>query len=123
MRLDQRVAVEEARILPVEYLGAEIAANMVIDRVAEDGCAREHTHQHEDVHPALAQRRQRPSHEKQRVAGQERRHDETGFGKDDDEQDAVDPQPVLLHQKREMLVEVQHDVDELGQDFHVGRQA
>jgi hypothetical protein len=33
-------------------------------------------------------------------------------------EDRVDPLPVLLHQHRQVLVEVQDDVDEAGQVFH-----
>ena len=97
----------------MEDLGAEEAADLVIEGVAEDGRGNQDAHQHEDVHAAFADRRQRAGHEEQRIAGQEGRHDEAGFGEDNDEQDAVDPQAVLLHQQRQMLVEVEDDVHEL----------
>ena len=118
MRLDQGIFVEEARIFPVEDLGAEQAADLVIDHVAEYGGGEQHADQRPDVHAALTDGSQRTGHEEQGVTGQEGKDHETRFGEDDEEQDAVDPQAILLNQNRQMLVEMQDDVDELREKFH-----
>ena len=81
---------------------------------------RENTNQRGDIHPAFANRRQRTRNKKQGVAGQEGRHDKARFGKDDEKQNAVNPQAVLLHHQRQMFVEMKDDIEELRQKFHVG---
>jgi hypothetical protein len=78
--------------------------------------ADQHREENADVH--APQRGQRPRHEEQRIAGQKRGHHETGLAEDDREKNDVDPLPVLLHQHRQVLVEMQDDVDEGSQVFH-----
>jgi len=119
MCLLQRRLVEEAGIFPVEDLGAEETPDLVIDHVTEHRRGKQNADQRPDIHAALTNCRQRAGHKKQRIAGKERENDEARLGKDDKEQDAVDPQPVLLHQNGQMLVEVQNDIEELRQEFHV----
>ena len=102
----------------MEDLRPEEAADLVIDRVAEHGGDEEDGAQRGDVHAALAERGQRAGDEEQRIAGQEGEDDESGLGEDDEEEDGVDPQPVVLDEDGEVLVEVEDDVDELGEQFH-----
>jgi hypothetical protein len=116
VRLFERRLVEKTRLLPVEDLRPEVAADLVVEHVAEHRRGDQHREQDADLH--APQRGQRPGDEEQRIAGQERGHHETGLAEDDDEKDRVDPLPVLLHQHRQVLVEVQDDVDEAGQVFH-----
>ena len=63
-----------------------------------------------------------PGDEEQRVARQERRDHEPGLAEHDHEQQRVDPRAVLLQQRREMPVEVDHEVPEEGEELH-GRAA
>jgi hypothetical protein len=100
----------------VEDLRPEIAANLVVEHVAEYRGGDQHREQHADLHAAECS--QRAGDEEQRVSRQEGRHHETRFAEDDGEENGVDPLPVLLHQHRQVLVEVQDDVDEAGQVFH-----
>ena len=51
-----------------------------------------------------------PRDKEQRIAGEERRDDKAGLAEDDREQDRVNPDAVLLHHGRQMLVEVQDDI-------------
>jgi len=118
MGLDQRILVEEARILPMKNLGTEKTADLVIDGIAQHGGGQQDSHEGHDIHASLADCGQRTGHEKQGIARQERGHDETGFGEDDEEENAIDPQPVLLNQDGEVLVEMKDDIDELGEEFH-----
>jgi signal transduction histidine kinase len=80
---------------------------------AEDG------QQDGNVH--ATERGQCAGDEEQRIAWQEGGDDEAGLAEDDDEEDRVDPRPVLLHQHRQVLVEVQDDVDEAGRDIPSAR--
>ena len=49
---------------------------------------------------------------------QERRHHEPRLAEDDQEQDRVDPQVIVGDELGEMLVEMQDEVDEPGDQFH-----
>ncbi len=61
-----------------------------------------------------------PATKSKRIAGQEGRHHQPRLAKNDGKQDRVDPHAVLRHQQRQMLVEVQDDINELGKEFHGG---
>lgn len=65
MRLDQRIPVEKTRVFPLENLGTEEAANLVIQRIAQQGRGSDDADQGENIHTAFAKRRQRTRHEKQ----------------------------------------------------------
>src|SRR5262249_365978 len=70
--------------------------------------------QHEQdprVQPAVHRGGQRAGREQQRIAGQKRREDEPGLGKDDRKQDAVDPGAVGVNELDEVLVEVEDEID------------
>jgi len=57
--------------------------------------------------------------EEQGIPRQEGRDHEAGLAKDDDEQDGIDPHPVLFHQFEEMGVDMQDEVHQICQKFHV----
>ena len=69
-----------------------------------------------DVH--AAGRRQRAHHEEQRVAGQEGRDHQAGLAEDDEEEQGVDPGPVLRHEGRQVVVEVDREIPQQGEKFH-----
>jgi hypothetical protein len=108
--------LQEAAALEPEHPGAQEAADPVIDVVAAQGRHDQGARQDHRVH--AARRRHRARHEQQGIAGQEGRDDEPGLHEDDGEQDGVDPDAIALHQQGQMLVQMQDDVDELGQQFH-----
>ena len=58
-----------------------------------------------------AGRAQRPGREEQRIARQKRRDDEAGFGKDDGEQQAVDPRAVGLDELEQVPVAMEEEID------------
>ena len=68
--------------------------------------------------PGLIDGGERSDGEQQRIARQKRRHDQPGFAEDDREQNRVDPHLVIGDKLGEMLVEVQDEVDEPGDQFH-----
>ena len=53
---------------------------------------------------------ERAGREEQRVARQDRRDDQAGLGKDDEEDDAVDPGAVRLGQREKVLVDLQDEI-------------
>ena len=67
------------------------------------------------MHVERAARRQRAGCEQQRITGQERGHDQPRLAEDDREQDRVQPRAVVGGEDREVLVEVQDDVEKLGE--------
>jgi hypothetical protein len=70
----------------------------------------------------LIHRSERTDREQQRVPGQNRRHDQSGLAEDDQEQDRVDPEVIVGDELGEMLVEMQDEVDEPADQFHVRAQ-
>jgi hypothetical protein len=63
----------------------------------------------------VGHRGDRAADEEQRVAGQERHRHQPGLDEDDREQDRADPRAVLGDAPLHVPVEVQEDVDELGE--------
>lgn len=110
--------VEKTRAFPVKDLGPEKTADLVIGHIAQNRSGQQHDNQGSDLHSSFADRRQGAGNKEQGVARQERGHDKTGFGKNNDEKNAVDPQAILLHQHQQVFIEVKNDIDELGKQFH-----
>ena len=69
------------------------AADRVVHGIAGDRGGEQDDGGERDVE--AARRRDRAGGEEQRVAGQERRHDQPGLGEDDHEEHSVDPPAVL----------------------------
>ena len=106
--LDETVqAAGFVRVL--EELVRQTLPDPVVDRVAEHRGGDEDRYQNLDPHDAA--RRQRAGGEQQRVAGEERRDDETGFREDDGEQNAVGDQAVVLNEGREVLVDIEKKIE------------
>lgn len=59
-----------------------------------------------------------PGGEQQRIAGQKGRDHKACLAKDNNEQNGVDPQPVLLNQLKEVDVDVQHKVPKIADHLH-----
>ena len=114
----QRRSVEEQRILPLEDARTNVASDVIVQHVAAGGGNDQQRQQDDDIHATDGGHGAR--HEQQRVAWQEGRDDKTGLAENDGEEDGVDPHAVLLNKDDEIRVQVQHDVDEGGQIFHVG---
>ena len=105
LRPAQVLLLEPARIGLIEDARPDVVADRVVDRVAEDCRGDQHADQHMDVHAGA--RDDRPGNEEQRVARQQRENDEAGLGKDDQEQEAIEPLAVLRREVSEGLVERQ----------------
>jgi hypothetical protein len=114
-RLEQRVPVEKARILPLEDLRPDITPNLIIEHVAERRRRHQRDQENGDVHPAHGGQPAR--HEQQRIPRQERRDDESRLTENDGEQNGVDPCAILLNKHGEMFVEMQHDIGKEGKHF------
>mmetsp|Transcript_65226 Transcript_65226/g.154023 ORF Transcript_65226/g.154023 Transcript_65226/m.154023 type:complete len:236 (+) Transcript_65226:3230-3937(+) len=119
MRLHEGGLVEEARVLPLEHPRPEIPPDRVVALVAEDGRRGQQRHRQAQVHqPDPAHR---ADDEEQRVARQEGHHHHAGLDKDDQEQQRIDPGAVGLHEGRQMLVDVEDEVEEEMQQVHGAR--
>ena len=110
LRVDQAVR-ERRAVADAEQPRADAAADRVVHAVAENRGA----NQQEIAHPRVehAGRAERADREEQRIARQKRRDDQAGLGKDDREQDAVDPGAVLLDELEQVSVEMKDKIDEL----------
>ena len=103
--------LHEPRLLRLEDPRAEELADEVVAVVPHHRRTPQQAEQQRLVQRARP--RQRPGRKQQRIAGQERRHDQARLAEDDHEQDEVGPRPVLLHQLEQAGVEVE---DELGDE-------
>ena len=116
MRLEQVLLLDEAGI-PLEDGRAHMTTDEVVHRVAHDTGGQQH-----QQHMAVAHETgtgHDTGGKKQGIPRQEGRDHEAGLAKDDDEQDGIDPHPVLFHQLEEMGVDMQDEVHQICQKFHV----
>ena len=84
-------------------------ADRVVHGVAGDG--RQDQRRHQDADVEHAGRGERAGGEVERVAGQERRHDESGLGEDDGEEHRVGPRAGGIDDGQQPLVHVEQEVD------------
>lgn len=110
----QVVAAEDLRVRVAEQALPRRAADEVIGAVAEDRRQHQQATQQPRVHAAA--RRHGAGDEQQRIPRQERRHHQAGFTEDHQEQDGVDPRPIVGHQHVEVHIEVQDEVE--GVEIH-----
>ena len=116
MGLQKGAPVEKARLLPLKYLGPEVAADGVIALVAQDGRHDQHRHGHGQTHEAHPT--QRTHHEQQGVARQERHHHQARLHEDDQKQEGIHPRPVIAYEGLQVAVHVEDEVDQEGGVFH-----
>src|SRR6188768_1079272 len=118
LRAVQVRGIEQTRALALEHARADEMADPVVRVVAAE---RRHDQQREErVHVHRAGRRHGTGDEQQGIAGQKRRDHQPGLAKDDQEQDGVNPRAVVLDQQREVLVEMQDQIDKLRKQLHGG---
>ena len=120
VRAREVLRVEDARAFAREHTRPDIAADPVVRVVPQKRGRGKHRKQLVDVH--VARRGERTGHEQQRITRQEWRHHQPGLAEHDDEEDRVDPRPVICDQPLEVAVEVENDVYEAGEELH-GRPA
>ena len=106
VRLVQMAPFENPGVWVGEEFSAEESADRVIAGVARDGRGEEDGGEQVCVHRCSGLRRDGARHEQQRVAGQERRDDQSGLAEDDGEEDGVSPQMVLLDDAEQVLVDM-----------------
>jgi hypothetical protein len=91
-------------------------ADGVVHRVAQN--RRRHQDQNHPNHVEGADGGHGPYREQERVARQDRRHDQAGFAEDDDEENRVHPEAVVGAEHLEMLVDMQDEVDQEFNSIH-----
>ena len=82
--------------------GADDATDGVVGRISQDG--RNDEQEGDAGQVERAARAQGARGKEQRVARQERRHHQSGFREDDQEQDGVDPDPVARDELEQVNV-------------------
>ena len=113
VRLLQVLAVEQpvqatALVVRREHFRPERAADAVVDGVADDRRGDERRRHDPGVEQSGAAQGARG--EEQRIAGQDRRDHQAGFGEDNEEDDPVHPGAVGLGQRKEALVDLQDEI-------------
>jgi len=89
-------------------------ADRVVGAVAENRGRRQQQPRVQRIQRAARiHRRKRTHREQQRIARQERRHDQPRLGKDDQKQDCVDPGVESQDQLDQVAVEMEDEVDEV----------
>jgi hypothetical protein len=102
----------------LEHLGSEMPAYRVVGLVAQDGGQQQDDDGQRQAHqPGAAQG---ADDEKQRIARQKRHHHQAGLDKDNQEQQGIDPGAIGLHERGNMLVHMQDEVDQKAREFHGG---
>src|SRR5262249_42859217 len=104
LRALQMLAFAET-ILTLKGPRADEVAHAIVHRIAKHGG--EPQEQKEPANRQIPPGREGSSSKQERIAGQERCDDHTGFQKDDHKEDAVYPHPVLLEHTIEDRVEMQ----------------
>ena len=87
-------------------------ADGVVHRIAEDGGGDQHDDH--NSHVESSDRRDGARREQQRIPRQKRRHDETGFREDDEEQDEVDPCAIGGYECEQVPIDVEQDFEKPG---------
>ena len=111
----QMFLLQESSLDAMEEFHADQPPYPVIGVVA--GKCGQHQHRHQQVELQCVKAAQGTCDEEQRIARQERREYQTGFGEDDQEQDAVHPCAIVLHQRHQVHIQVQNKIDKRRQKF------
>src|SRR5215467_1873613 len=96
----------------MEYAWADDPSDGVVDGVSRERRSRKERDGERCVQ--RAGRAERARRKEQRVAGQERRDDESGFREDDREEQRIDPRPVGAHEIEKMRVEMEDEIERLA---------
>src|SRR6185369_8063178 len=116
VRLVERVLVEPARVLPAEDARPDDPTDRVVALVAGHRRDPEQDEHERQAHQSV--RAHRADDEEERVAGQERHHDEPGLDEDDREQQRVDPGAVEADEVGEVDVDVEDEVEHRSEQIH-----
>ncbi|MCY1508979.1 hypothetical protein D9M68_433060 [compost metagenome] len=105
----QVVAAEDLRLGIAEQAFARRSPDHVVEAVAADGRDHQQAAEQPGVHGTAGA--DGAGDEQQGVAGEERRHHQPGLAEDDQEEDGVDPGPVIGDQKVQVLIKVEDEID------------
>ena len=97
---------------------SHMPSDAVVHGVAQNTGGQQYQHDLAVAHEPRA--RHHAGSKQQGIARQKRRDHQAGFTKDDDEKNCIDPEPVLLHQLKQMHVNVQHKIQKITDHFHPG---
>jgi hypothetical protein len=114
--LVKALSAEKTGIFPLEHSGAKVATDRVVGLVTQNGGHQQQTHHQGQVHQT------RTAHgsdnEQQRVAGQKWHDHDTGFHKNDEKQQGIDPGPILGNKGLQVTVDVEDEINKLQKDVH-----
>ena len=109
---------EEARFLLVKDLGPDDLADPVVDGVADDRGRGQDEEKPSDLQ--VASGGECPGGKDQRISGKEGCHDQAGLAEDDNKENKIGPEAIRLDQIAQVRVQVDDEIDDLGQKFHAG---
>lgn len=105
----QIVAAEDLRVGIAEQAFPGRSSDYVVGTVAQDRCEHQQAPQQHRVHATAGGHG--AGNEQQRIPGQKWHHHQAGLAEDHQEQNGVDPGPVVGHQHVEIHVEMKDEVD------------
>ncbi len=108
--------VEQPRVFPLEHARPEVPANRIVGLVAQHRRRKQQTDRQRVVHETGTAHG--PNHKQQRITRQKRHDHHPGLHKNDQKQQAIDPEAVVLDKRLQVLVHVQDEVDQKGDKFH-----
>ncbi len=109
--------VDEGDLTELADVG-EIAADPVVECIAEDGSNAQTDEEDRDVDFIGHQGGESAGSEEKRVAGKERHDDQTSLAEDDQEEDDVSPVAEVSDHLFEVMIKVEDEVDPLFEEFH-----
>src|SRR6478752_4646751 len=109
--------IQPASELAAENFRSEKFADVIVDRIAENGSDRQEQRGRPDVEIRIGAGAEDADGEEQGIARQNWRDDEAGFAKDDCEQQRVGPDSVFAGEIVEVLVEFEDEFDELTEEM------
>ena len=111
MGLVKGFAVEPARVLPLEHLGPQVVADLVIALVTQKRRGKQDRRGQRIAHQAGAAHGAHD--EQQRIAGQKRHHHHAGLDKDNQKQQRIHPHAVGGYKSFQVFVDMQNEVDQM----------
>ena len=99
---------------------AEPAAYPIVHRIPQDGGHQEDDAGDPHIDAGCGIGCDRPHREQERIAGQERRHHQSRFAKDDEEEQSVNQDTVMPGEIMQVILQVEHQIEEIFENLHGG---
>jgi hypothetical protein len=117
VRLLQVLPVENTTLGIAEEFLADFIPDPIIRGMTQNSCAREQEEDEGQIQRTILGR-QSTNCKQKCVAREKRSYDQTGLGKDDQEEESVDPITVGISDSIEIKIQVQDDIEEFYEPVH-----